>query len=127
MHAEWGVGLPPKQAPLTASCALTQRAADVALGVVGRQRLLIAGLEDGRLLARLVGEEVGAAHAVKRLLRLLARLEAADNGLDQAADGGVGVRGAANLHVSVAAGRDVLHLKHKTCHHRPRVRNYAIA
>ena len=50
---------------------LAQLAPHKALGVVGRQRLLVARLHDGNLLPRLVGEEVGAAQALSGRLRLL--------------------------------------------------------
>eukprot|EP00955_Chlamydomonas_euryale_P088459 364380-Chlamydomonas_euryale.AAC.10 len=51
---------------------VAQLAADVALWVVGRERLLVARLEDGGLASGFVGEEVGAAHAVGRRFGLLA-------------------------------------------------------
>lgn len=58
-----------------APARVPQVAADIALGVVGREGLLVAGLEDGDAAARLVEAQVAAAHALLDALRLLARLQ----------------------------------------------------
>ena len=69
----------------------------VHLGVVGRQGLLVAGLHDGDVGARLRAEEVGAAQPGLRSIRLLAAPEAARHRAHQPPHVRARVRGAHNL------------------------------